>query len=330
MLKFFKYNYIPQLIVIVLLIAAMWVPVFITQSYDAPYEYPTTPMYNVLLGIMGNSNLAMTILVMLLFGSCVFVFNSMMTVDNLVTRYSSIFSFVMVLCLCCVPIHNEYYPFLIAMPFMVMAQQTIFLIYNVDKPERYLMNTGIFIAIGSMFYIPAILMIIWVLVALLIHGIREMRIYIIPIVGLMVPYFVMIALVYIFGDYFEVVNDYSGAFASLSLTRLDISTMEKIVLLTVSLLTVFSIITIWSRNASNLISVRKRKRVTMVLLGISVVMLFAQHPVMSNGMFFMMAAILISMALCNVKRTKLVDALMVIMMLAVIANQYLPLFGIML
>ena len=97
-----------------------------------------------------------------------------------------------------------------------------------------------------------------------------------------------------------------------------------------TLLTLVSIITIWSRNASNLISVRKRKRVTMVLLCISVVMLFAQHPVMSNGMFFMMAAIFISMALCNVKRTKLVDALMVIMMLAVIANQYLPLFGIML
>ena len=311
-----------------LLIAVLWTPAFLTQSNDQTYEYPTTPMYDFLLSLMGNSNIAMTVFVMLLFGSCVFVFNSMMTVDNLVTRYSSIFSFMMVLCMCCVPITNEYYPFLIALPLMVMAQQTVFLIYNVEKPERYLMNTGIFIAVGSMFYIPAILMILWVLFALIVHGVRDMRLYIIPILGLVTPYFLMTAIIYISGNSFEFINDYTDAFTSISLTKLDITTMEKAVLLVMILLSTLAILKIWSSNVNNLVSTRHRKRVTLVLFILSFLMLFMQNPVMSNGYFFMMVAILVSMALCYVKKSKIIDIVLVIMMLAVIAVQYLPLFGI--
>ncbi len=328
MLKFFKHSYIAQAVVIVLLIAVLWIPAFLTQSNDQAYEYPTTPMYDFVLGIMGNSNIAMTIFVMLLFGSCVFVFNSMMTVDNLVPRYSSIFSFVMVLCMCCVPINNEYYPFLIALPLMVMAQQTVFLIYNVEKPERYLMNTGIFIALGSMFYIPAILMIVWVLFALIVHGVRELRLYLIPIAGLVTPYFLMTVIIYISGNSMGFINDYTNAFASIGLTKLDITTMEKVVLLVMIILSVLSILKIWSSNVNNLISTRHRKKVTMVLFCLSVLMLFTQNPVMSNGYFFMIVSILVSMALCYVKKTKLVDIVMVVLMIAVIVNQYLPLFGI--
>lgn len=328
MLKFFKHGYIAQAVVIVLLIAVLWIPAFLTQSNDQTYEYPTTPMYDFLLSLMGNSNIVMTTVVMLLFGSCVFVFNSMMTVDNLVTRYSSIFSFMMVLCMCCVPITNEYYPFLIALPLMVMAQQTVFLIYNVEKPERYLMNTGIFIAVGSMFYIPAILMIIWVLFALIVHGARDMRLYIIPIVGLVTPYFLMTTIIYISGNSLEIINDYTDAFTSISLTKLDITTTEKVVLLVMILLSVLAILKIWSSNVNNLISTRRRKRITLVLFVLSFLMLFMQNPVMSNGYFFMMVAILMSMALCYVKKTKLIDVVLVVMMIAVIVNQYLPLLGI--
>lgn len=328
MLKFFKHGYIAQAVVIVLLIAVLWTPAFLTQSNDQTYEYPTTPMYDFLLSLMGNSNVAMTVFVMLLFGSCVFVFNSMMTVDNLVTRYSSIFSFIMVLCMCCVPITNEYYPFLIALPLMVMAQQTVFLIYNVEKPERYLMNTGIFIAVGSMFYIPAILMILWVLFALIVHGVRDMRLYLIPILRLVTPYFLMTAIIYISGNSFEFINDYTDAFTSISLTKLDITTMEKAVLLVMILLSTLAILKIWLSNVNNLVSTRHRKRVTLVLFILSFLMLFMQNPVMSNGYFFMMVAILVSMALCYVKKSKIIDIVLVIMMLAVIAVQYLPLFGI--
>ena len=57
-------------------------------------------------------------------------------------------------------------------------------------------------------------------------------------------------------------------------------------------------------------------------------MLFIQRPVMYNGLMFMVIAVFISMALCYLKKTKIVDIFIVVLMVAIIVNQYLPLFGI--
>ena len=328
MLKFFKHSYVAQFVVIVLLIAVLWIPVIIIHSQDVGYDYPTTPLYNLLQTLMGFSNVAMTVLVMMVFVACVFLFNSMMSVDNLVTRNSSIASFVMVLCMCCVPIRNEYYPFLIALPFIMLAQQTVLLIYKVEKPERYLMNMGIFIAMASMFYIPSVVLVLWILFAMAVHGIKEIRLILIPIVGFITPYFIITMLLYITGGLQDVVSSYANAFSSISFMRFDISGMEKVVLLVMLLLSLISIITISSKNSDIIAATRKRKTVTMVLFVISILMLSSQNPVVSNGFFFFMASVLISMALCCVKRTKLVNVVMIVLMLAIVVNQYLPLFGV--
>lgn len=330
MLKFFKHSYMAQLVVIVLLIAVLWAPVFIGQPFDVVEESPITPLYNILTGMLGSSNIAITILVMVLFAACVLFFNAMMSVDNMVTHNSSIAAFVMVLCMCCAPIHNEYYPFLVSLPFIMIAQQTIFLIYGLDKPELYLFRAGFFVALGSMFYFPAILLIFWVLLALAVHGVREFRLYLIPVVGLLVPYIILASISYIVGVPTNYIDYYTHAVTSFSLKKISLTTMEITVLATVFALSVLSIIKIWSQNADNTMDVRKRKIVALLLFMLSIFMLFTQQPVMCNGMFFLMASVLISMALCCVKRTKLVDIVIIVIMVAVIANQYLPLFGVIL
>lgn len=328
MLKFFKQSYIAQLVVIVLLIAALWAPVFITQSYDVVEEYPTTPLYNILTNIMGFSNIAMTILMMILFISSVLFFNAMLSVNQLVIRNSSIGAFVVVLCMCCAPIHNEYYPFLIAMLFIMMTMQIIFLIYDIEKPELYLLNAGLFVSLASMFYFPSILLVIWLLISMMILGFREFRLYLIPIVNFIIPYIILAAIFYCLGTFKENFEAYANAFTSLNPMKLNISMMEILGLLIIGALSVLSVMKIKSQEADNLVSTRKKVSVTILLFFFGFVMLFTHRPVMSNGLLFLVAAVLISMALCYVKKTKLIDIVIIVMMLAVIANQYLPLFGI--
>ena len=68
--------------------------------------------------------------------------------------------------------------------------------------------------------------------------------------------------------------------------------------------------------------------VTVVLYLFSILMLFTERQVTCNGLIYIVSAVSISMALCYVKKSRLVDIVIVILMLAVLANQYLPLFGI--
>ena len=137
MLKFFRHSYIAQLVVIVLLIVVLWIPAFVTQFRDTAVGTPTTPLYNLIAGLFDSSSSAMTVLTLLVFSLCVLFFNSMLSVNQLVTRNSSIGALVFALCMCCVPIKDDYYPFLLASTFIMMAMQTIYLIYQVHLDKMF-------------------------------------------------------------------------------------------------------------------------------------------------------------------------------------------------
>lgn len=328
MLKFFRHNYIAQLIAIVLLLVALWIPAFVSQLHDTAVGLPTTPLYNLIAGLFDSSSSAMTVLTFVVFSLCVLFFNSMLSVNQLVTRNSSIGAFVFVLCLCCVQIQDEYYPFILANTFIMMAMQTIYLIYQVEKPEAYLMNSGFFVAIASMFYYPAIILIIWVLLSLIIMDIKELKHFLIPVLGFLFPYFVLFVCFYFNHSLSDRLQDYALAFNDLGLEKLGLTTMGTIALILVFVFMGLSLMMIKSGNADNSVATRKKVNVTLWLFGFSFIMLFMQKPVVCNGLIFMVLAVVVSMALCYVKKSKIVDIALIILMLAIIANQYLPLFGI--
>lgn len=328
MLKFFRHNYIAQLIAIVLLLVALWIPAFVSQLHDTAVGLPTTPLYNLIAGLFDSSSSAMTVLTFVVFSLCVLFFNSMLSVNQLVTRNSSIGAFVFVLCLCCVQIQDEYYPFILANTFIMMAMQTIYLIYQVEKPEAYLMNSGFFVAIASMFYYPAIILIIWVLLSLIIMDIKELKHFLIPVFGFLFPYFVLFVCFYFNHSLNDRLQDYALAFNDLGLEKLGLTIMGTIALILVFVFMGLSLMMIKSGNADNSVATRKKVNVTLWLFGFSFIMLFMQKPVVCNGLIFMVLAVVVSMALCYVKKSKIVDIALIILMLAIIANQYLPLFGI--
>lgn len=330
MLKFFRHSYIAQLVVIVLLLVVLWIPAFVTQLRDTAVGTPTTPLYNLIAGLFDSSSSAMTVLVFVVFGLCALFFNSMLSVNQLVTRNSSIGAFVFVLCLCCVPIKDEYYPFLLAIPFIMMVIQTFYLIYQVEKPEPYLMNAGFFLALASMFYFPSIILIIWMLLAMLVMDFRDPKHFLIPIIGFFVPYFILFVCFYFNHTLVEKFNDYILAFNEIGFEKLGVNTADWMVLVIAFALTWLSIMVILSDKTDNAVATRKKVSITIWLFFFGFMMLFMQKPVMFNGLVFIVMAIFVSMVLCYVKKTKIVDIVIIVLMMAIIANQYLPLFGIVL
>ena len=330
MIKFFRHSYIAQLVVIVLLMVALWIPAFISNVSEVAVGSPTTPLYNFFANIFGSSSLAMTIFTFVVFGSSVLFFNSMLSVNQLVTRNSSIGAFVYVLCLCCVPIQDEFYPFLLSSTFIMMAMQTVYLIYQVEKPEPYLMNAGFFIALASMFYFPAIILIFWVLLALVIMDIRGFKLFVIPILGFLTPYFFLFVFFYFNRTLIENIDNYSLAFNELGFEKLGMTTLQLIALILVFVFVGLSLLMIKSENADNSVATQKKETVTIWLFAFGFLMLFMQKPVVCNGLIFIVLAVLVSMALSYVKKSKLIDIVLIVLMFAIIANQYLPLFGIVL
>ena len=328
MLKFFRHSYIAHLVVIVLLLVALWIPAFVTQLRDTAVGTPTTPLYNLIAGLFDSSSSAMTVLVFVVFGLSALFFNSMLSVNQLVTRNSSIGAFIFVLCICCVPIKDGYYPFLLAIPFIMMVIQTFYLIYQVEKPEPYLMNAGFFLALASMFYFPSIILIIWMLMAMLVMDFRDPKHFLIPIIGFFVPYFILFVCFYFNHTLVEKFDDYILAFNEIGFEKLGLNTSDMVVIVICLVLSWLSLMVILSDKTDNAVATRKKVSITIWLYFFGFAMMFLQKPVMYNGLIFMVLAIFLSMVLCYVKKTKIVDIVLIVLMTAIIVNQYLPLFGI--
>ena len=209
-----------------------------------------------------------------------------------------------------------------------MAMHTLFLIYQTDNPENYMMNIGYFIAVASLFYYPSVFLVLWVIISFLILGFREIRYIMIPVTGFLLVNGLFIGLASLFGDISMLMDSYSKFFRNISFSY-NLNQSDKILLLIFSVLFLISFLrTLGNRNSDKGSNVRKRVGVAVVLTIFSFVMFFMHTPLMNNSLVFMMFAFFYAMALSDIKKTKIANVITIIVTLIILANQYLPLLGI--
>lgn len=327
MLSFFRHSYLAQHLVIILMALALWMPAFITKSAFIPGE-STTPLYNIIVSIFDFSPLLINTLAFAVYLICIFLFNSVLSANRLVTKNNTVGAFTFGLMMCCVPQLHSCYPFIFACPFILMAMHTLFLIYQTDNPENYMMNIGYFIAVASLFYYPSVFLVAWVIISFLILGFREIRYIMIPVTGFLLVNGLFIGLASLFGDISMLMDSYSKFFRNINFIY-DLNQGDKILLIIFGILFLLSFLrTLSNRNSDKGSNIRKRVGVTIILTIFSFVMFFMQTPLMNNSLIFMMFAFFYAIALSDIKKTKIANAITIIVTLIILANQYLPLFGI--
>lgn len=327
MLKFFKHSYLSQHIVIIVMAIILWLPTFITKS---PFFVgdEIAPFCNIIVSLFGFSPLIIKLIVFVVFVVSLFLFNSVLSANRLVGKYSTVGSLTFVLMMCASQNLHICYPFILACPFILMAMHTLFLIYQTENPENYMMNIGYFIAIASLFYYPSVFLMLWVLVSFLILGFRELRYLLIPFVAFVIVHAIVMGVAFLFGNYDNLLESYSLFFDNIALS-FDITVNNMIFLVLSTVLFIIALVkVVGSRNSDYGSNFRKRVGVAIVLTVLSAIILFIHQPLMGNIMIFMMYAFFYAIALSDIKKSKIADALMIIMTIFVLANQYIPLFGI--
>lgn len=327
MLNFFKHSYLYQLIVIVLMAIVLWMPAFITKSAFIPGEF-NTPLYNVIVSVFDFSPLLLNIIAFAVYLFSIFLFNSVLSANRLVSKYSTVGALSFLLMMCCSQELHTCYPFIFACPFILMAMHTLFLIYQTENPENYMMNVGYFIAIASLFYYPSVFLMVWVLISLFILRFNGIRYLMIPITGFLIINILYLGLTFLFGDVNVLIDSYSSFFRNLNFSY-DLSKGNMMLLIIFSVLFLISLSRVLSNKASDKGSnIRKRIGVALILMIFAVIMFFTHVPLMNNSLIFMMFALFYAITLSDIKKTKLANIVMIVMTLIIIANQYLPLFGI--
>ena len=329
MLNFFKHSYLAQHLVIVMMALVLWMPAFITKSAFIPGEN-TTPLYNVIISVFDFSPFILNALAFAVYLVSIFFFNSVLSANRLVTKNNTVGALTFGLMMCCVPQLHSCYPFIFACPFILMAMHTLFLIYQTDNPENYMMNIGYFIAIASLFYYPSVFLMIWVIISFFILGFREIRYSLIPMTGFLLVNGLYLGITFLFGDINILIDSYSSFFRNINFYY-DLNGSDEIMLMIFGVLFLISLLRTLSDRASDKGSnTRKRVGVTVLLAIFSVILFFMYAPLMNNSLIFMMFAFFYAIVLSDIKKTKIASIITVIVTIMILANQYLPLFGVVL
>ena len=327
MLKFFKHSYLSQHIVIVVMAIILWLPTFITKSAFFIGD-DITPLYNIFISIFDFSPFLINLISFAVFVVSLFLFNSVLSANRLVNKYSTVGALTFLLMMCSTPNLHICYPFILACPFILMAMHTLFLIYQTENPENYMMNIGYFVAIASLFYYPSVFLMLWVLLSFVILGFKGLRQLLIPVVAFMIVNAMVIGIAFLVGKYNNLIEAYSTFFYNISFS-FNLTSGNRIFLLTTTILFLISLVKVIGNRSSDYGSnYRKRVGVGFVLMILSVLIFFIYQPLMGNALVFMMFAFFYAIALSDIKKITIANVITILMFILVLVNQYLPLFGI--
>ena len=322
MIKFFRQSYAIQYVVIALMAIALWIPAFVMGKTTMGLNQPVTPLFNLVERILGFSPIVQHIVAFLLLVLETLIFNAILVNNQIVGKVSTMGAFVFVLLMSLTGTQTQFYPFAMATIFILIMISRVYDIYLMQSPEINLLEAGALIALASMCYFPAIVLIIWVFIVLPIAKKGSLRLQLIPIFGFLFVYFLYFVAYYLFGDFKALMQGYADYFTSFRLSVAGFNLRVIALLAFLILSTVFMLFGSKNSNFEKTVAVRTKISMTLVLALFAIFMLFLGGNVLMHGLLFIALSILISYAFSYMGNTGWANLILILFMVLVFANHY--------
>ena len=322
MIKFFRQSYAIQYVVIALLAIALWIPAFVSGKMTVGLGSPVTPIYNLFDRLLSYSHLLQHTSAFLLLVLETLIINSILVKNQIVGKVSTMGAFVFVLLMSLTCTQTNFYPFALSTFFILLVIKNLFNSFQQPKPELNLVKAGAFLALASMCYFPAIVLVLWVIIVLPMTNNRSFRLQLVSLFGFLFVYFAYFVGVFLFGDIKALMQGYLDYFTSIHFSTEGFN-LKIIILLSVLLVaTLFLLFGGSNANFEKTVAVRSKVSMTFVMTAFAILLLFLGGNVLMNGLIFLVLTILISYAFSYINNTGWANMFLVFFLVAVFANHY--------
>lgn len=325
LVKFLKSSFAAQYAFILLIAIGLYIPSFLSPVIPEITTTISGPLYEPLSIFFHAFPLfsVITSFIILLFQA--FFFNSILAANILINRQSVYGAFVYVILFSQSPHQLGMYPSLIAGIFILFALSILFGLEDKTENQMYIFNASILVSLASMFYLPALILIFWIWIALLMSRSGSFRELLIPVVGIISPYFFLASWYYVQNRLFGNAVEYLDVFKLFDFEKIH---PDWSVLVTwgiiILILFQFSYIILGVSGEKNAI-IRKKKSITNTLLFFSVPGVFYNDSqILHNGLIILPIAVLIAYSLSNIRKRLIPEILLWLLILSIFANHYLP------
>lgn len=328
-LKFFRSSFVIQYFVIVAIALFLWLPSFLQPKEFAQIPEILNPLYHSIFNSLQFSPFWMVLIAFLLVLLQSFFFNSILSANLLISRISSIGAFVYILIFSLFESQTGLYPLLVSNIFILGAIHILFLIYNTrSNVELYIFNVSIMISLASLFYLPSIVLLFWMWICLAIIKSSNVREWIITIIGIILPYFLLATYYYLTDSLITKFDIYQHEFQDI--IKIQIADLGWSEILSIAWLLVIFVFAINFTNSNKIernVAIRNKISISYYLFVFAIpILFFAETSITHNSLLFITPAIIISILFGNTNETRFIKIMFVLLIILLLWNHYQTLF----
>ncbi len=322
MIKFFRQSYAIQYVVIALMAIVLWIPATVSGKATSGLAEPVTPLFNLIDKLLSFSSVAQHALAFVLLLMEALIFNAIMVKNQIVGKVSTMGAFVFVLLMSLTVAQTRFYPFALSHLFILLTINNLFDTYILPNPEVNLLKSGVFVALASFCYFPAILLILWIIIVLPVAKKGSLRLQLIPIVGFVFVYFVYFVCTFLFGDFNALLLGYRDYFTRMLFSVEGFNTSNTVLLSTLIVVSVLVFLGGNNANFEKTVAVRTKMSMTLILGAFAILALFIGNNVLLNGLIFTVLSITMSYTFSYTGKTSWTNLFLTLLIILVLANHY--------
>ena len=285
-------------------------------------DEPVTPLFNLMDRLLGFSPIVQHAVAFVLLVLETLIFNAIMVKHQIVGKVSTMGAFVFVLLMSLTVTQTNFYPFSFSVLFILLIISNLFDSYMLPNPEMNLLKAGVYVALASLCYFPAILLVLWVIIVLPVAKKGSLRLELIPVFGFLFVYFMYFVSIFLFGDFNALLLGYKDYFTAFHFS-VEGFNLWNIILL--ALLIVSTVLMLFGGKNSGLektVAVRTKISMTLIVALFALLTLFLGSNVLMNGLLFIVLSILISYTFSYMNNTGWANMFLTLFIVLVFANHY--------
>lgn len=320
-IRLFKNTYPLQIALIILVLAAIWVPSFLNPAPAYITPLAQQPLYSFLVKIhLFDSTAINTIIAISLILFEAFFINRIVNRYNLVSKTTSLPAFIYVLLM-------SYHPEALTIhPTLLVNLLTLIIIDNLftsnDSPGNYqkILSIGFVASLATLIYFPIVIIIpllLFFIPSISSKPFREAMIFVFGAIG---PYFLLIFIYFMLGMITSEFALYAGVFSTLPALDTAYSVPEYITMGVLTIVFLFAVVKIVATLMENVIATRRKYIFLLIMIPVLILAGLASNRPLSDGILaiFPASTILISKYLSGFKKRLTPNLLIISLIICII------------
>ena len=323
LIKIFRSGYSVKIIMFLIISLLLWVPAFISPA-EIVSESTFGIAYDFLVRQITMAPWMAAFFAFVLLIAQAIIFNAVLVQNPLFSKSVFLPALIYVILMSHNPAYLSLHPALFSNFFLILSLKNLYSTYSKTDALREAFNSSFWIAVASLFHLPAASMMLFIWFAFIIFRISAWREWLISIIGFITPYLFLIIIFYLFDGIPFFLDFFPGGLEWIWI-------QPSVEMADYIFWPVFLLVCLWAylrftiESADRIISVRRSFAIVnvLLLLSFSSMLISAHHPHQHAFIIFPAASVVIAYYFIETRKRIIAELFFIGLLMAIFITRFL-------